>query len=91
MREPQFADPARHDKFCHTPGLFDRAIRGIRKAKTLGFSTGFAATITPETWHDGELDRIVELARQQAVHEVFVFDAVPSGRYRDRLDLLGRY
>jgi len=84
----QFADPARHDEFCHTPGLFDRAIRGARKAKTLGFSTGFAATITPETWQDGELDRIVELARQQALHEVFVFDAVPSGRYRDRKDLL---
>ena len=84
----QSADAATHDRFCHAPGLFDRAMRGVRKARKLGFSVGLAASLTREAWEDGELDRIVELARELRVHEVFVFDVVPSGRYADRTDLL---
>ena len=82
------ADAAGHDEFRKTPGLFDRAIKGIRRAKKLGFSVGFSATMTQESWESGELDRIVELAKDVGVHEVFVFDAKPSGRYQDRLDLV---
>lgn len=82
------ADSKQHDEFRHTPGLYERAIRGIRKAKSLGFSTGFSATMTPEAWQGGELDRIVELAKDVGVHEVFVFDAMPSGRYKERTDLV---
>lgn len=82
------ADAARHDEFRRTPGLFDRAMRGAQRALKLGFSVGFSATITPESWKDGELARIVELARRTGVHEVYVFDAMPSGRYQDRMDLV---
>jgi MoaA/NifB/PqqE/SkfB family radical SAM enzyme len=83
-----FADPERHDAFRGTPGLHQRALRGIRRAARLGFSTGFSATMTPEAWREGELERIVELARDVGVHEVFVFDALPTGRYKGRTDLL---
>ncbi len=83
------ADAARHDRFRRKPGLFDRAMRGVQKAKRLGMSVGFSATITPESWRDGELARIVELGRSVGVHEVFVFDALPTGRYKDRCDLVG--
>jgi len=82
------ADPEQHDAFRGTPGLHARALRGIRRATSLGFSTGFSATMTPEAWRDGELGRIVELARDTGVHEVFVFDAMPTGRYKQRTDLL---
>jgi MoaA/NifB/PqqE/SkfB family radical SAM enzyme len=82
------ADPARHDHFRRTPGLFERALRGVRRAKRLGFSVGFSATLTPEAWRRGELERIVELGRTVGVHEVFVFDALPTGRYKNRSDLL---
>jgi MoaA/NifB/PqqE/SkfB family radical SAM enzyme len=82
------ADPQQHDEFRRTPGLHERALRGIRKAGKLGCSTGFSATMTPESWRDGELARIIELAREVGVHEVFVFDAMPTGRYKDRTDLV---
>jgi MoaA/NifB/PqqE/SkfB family radical SAM enzyme len=82
------ADPHRHDEFRGTPGLQERALRGIQRAKKLGFSTGFSATMTPEAWQAGELPRIVELARDVGVHEVFVFDAMPTGRYKERTDLV---
>ncbi len=80
--------PQRHDEFRKTPGLFDRAIRGIRRATKLGFSTGFSATMTPESWQDGELARIIELAKDVGVHEVYVYDAMPTGRYKERDDLV---
>jgi MoaA/NifB/PqqE/SkfB family radical SAM enzyme len=82
------ADAKQHDEFRRTPGLFDRALAGARRALKLGFSVGFSTTMTPESWRAGELQRIVELARQTGVHEVYVFDAMPSGRYQDRLDLV---
>ncbi len=83
-----FADSKQHDEFRGLPGLFERAIRGIRRAKKLGFSTGFSTTMTCETWRAGELERIIELAKDVGVHEVFVFDAMPSGRYQKRQDLV---
>lgn len=85
------ADPKQHDEFRRTPGLHQRALRGIQRAKSLGFSTGFSATITPESWQAGELARIIELARDVGVHEVFVFDAMPTGRYKERTDLVDNH
>lgn len=85
------ADPQQHDKFRNTPGLHQRALEGIQRAKSLGFSTGFSATLTPEAWQDGELQRIIELAKEVGVHEVFVFDAMPTGRYKARTDLVDNH
>jgi MoaA/NifB/PqqE/SkfB family radical SAM enzyme len=82
------ADPDTHDEFRRTPGLHARALRGIQRARQLGCSTGFAVTMTPEAWQRGELQKIIELARVVGVHEVFVFDAMPTGRYKNRTDLV---
>lgn len=82
------ANPEKHDKFRQKQGLFDRAIRGIRKAKELGFSTGISTTMTPESYQDGELSRIVKLGKEIGIHEVLVFDAMPTGRYKERQDLV---
>lgn len=82
------ADPQQHDEFRGKPGLFQQALKGIQRAKKLGFSIGLSATVTPESYADGELDRIVELAKEIGVHEVLVFDALPTGRYKDRQDLV---
>jgi MoaA/NifB/PqqE/SkfB family radical SAM enzyme len=85
------ADPKQHDEFRGTPGLHERALRGIQRARSLGFSTGFSATMTPEAWQAGELQRIIKLAKDVGVHEVFVFDAMPTGRYKARTDLVDNH
>jgi len=77
-----------HDAFRKSPGLFDKAIQGIKRARKVGFSTGFSVTITPESWKAGELEKIVELAKEVGVHEVFVFTALPTGRFKDREDIV---
>jgi MoaA/NifB/PqqE/SkfB family radical SAM enzyme len=82
------ADSQRHDALRQTPGLFDRAVAGLKAAKKLGFSVGISATLTPEAYQSGELKRLVELGKSLGVHEVLVFDALPSGRLQHRDDLI---
>jgi MoaA/NifB/PqqE/SkfB family radical SAM enzyme len=82
------ADPAQNDRFRGAPGLFGKAVAGIAEAIRVGMSTGIACTMTPESFGRGELDRIVQLGRRLGVHEVLLFDAMPTGRYSDREDLV---
>ncbi len=82
------ADPEIHDTFRRKPGLFKKALQGIKKAKKLGFSLGISTTITPEAYQKGELDKIIELGKELGIHEVLVFDALPTGRYKNRQDLV---
>lgn len=83
-----FADPKKHDLFRGKKGTFEKAIEGIKKTKELGLSTGISCTITPEAFKNGELEKIIELGKKLGVHEVLVFDAMPSGRYKFRKDLI---
>lgn len=83
-----FANAEEHDLVRGIPGLFRQAIKGIRKAKALGLSTGISCCITPETFKRGVLDEIVDLGRQIGIHEVLVFDSLPTGRCKNREDLV---
>ncbi len=82
------ADAQSHDSLRGTPGLFDRALAGLKQARRLGFSVGISATLTPEAFAAGELERLVELTRRVGAHELLVFDALPSGRFDHRRDLV---
>lgn len=82
------ADPAEHDRFRGKPGLFDQAIRGIDRARSLGMSTGISCSIDPDAFYADELDKIIDLGRQIDIHEVLVFDMLPTGRYKHRHDLV---
>ncbi len=82
------ADEEKHDLFRRKKGLYDAAIAGIEHAKELGMSTGISCCITPETFAAGEMDRIIELGKKIGIHEVLVFDAMPTGRYKHRKDLI---
>jgi MoaA/NifB/PqqE/SkfB family radical SAM enzyme len=83
------AIPSEHDKKRGVFGLFDKAIEGILKAKQLGFTTGISCCLTEEEYKNGDLDKIIELAKEKSIHEVLVFDALPVGKYKDRTDLKG--
>lgn len=83
-----YADAARHDQFRGKKGLFEQAVKGIGRARALGMSTGISCTITPEAFYEGELTRLIELGKRIGIHEVLVFDALPTGRYKHRSDLV---
>jgi MoaA/NifB/PqqE/SkfB family radical SAM enzyme len=82
------AEAAKHDQFRGKKGLFDQALKGIARVKSLGLSTGISCSITPEAFHAGELARIIELGKRIGIHEVLIFDALPTGRYKHRADLV---
>jgi MoaA/NifB/PqqE/SkfB family radical SAM enzyme len=83
-----FANAEEHDRFRHQDGLFEKAMRGIQAAKKLGFSVGISTTMTPESYERGELEAIAQLGKRIGIHEILVFDALPTGRYHDRDDLV---
>jgi MoaA/NifB/PqqE/SkfB family radical SAM enzyme len=82
------ADAGSHDQRRGTPGLFGRALAGLKAARRAGLSVGISTTLTPEDWAAGELPRRVELARRVGAHELLVFDALPCGRLQHRDDLV---
>jgi sulfatase maturation enzyme AslB (radical SAM superfamily) len=82
------ADPDAHDQFRATPGLFAQAVEGLKHAKRAGLSVGISCSMTPEAFAAGELARLVELGKRLGVHEVLVFDTMPTGRYKWRDDLI---
>ncbi len=81
------ADAEKHDRFRGTPGLFEKAVDGIAAAKAAGLSTGISCSVTPEAFGSGEMHRVVELGKRLGVHEVIVFDTMPTGRFKWRTDL----
>lgn len=77
-----------HDLIRGKKGLFNSALQGIESAKKLGFSVGISATLTPESYQKGEFIKMVEFAKEIGVHELLIFDALPTGRLKERTDLI---
>ncbi|MEX0616428.1 MAG: radical SAM protein [Candidatus Woykebacteria bacterium] len=82
------ADSKKHDLFRGREGIFKEAMKGLEKAKELGFSVGISTTLTPESFAEGEMEKILDLAKKMGIHEVVIFDAMPTGRYKFRKDLI---
>lgn len=82
------AEAEEHDRFRGKKGLFDQAINGIGQARALDMSTGISCSITPEAFQAGTLGRIIELGKRIGIHEILVFDTLPTGRYKHRTDLI---
>ena len=83
-----FSDPKKHDFFRMSSGLYDKAMQGIAEAMRVGLTVGFSVVITPESFKSGEHERMIELAKKTGVHEVIIFDSMPTGRYANRKDLI---
>jgi MoaA/NifB/PqqE/SkfB family radical SAM enzyme len=80
--------PEEHDQIRGKQGLFNEAIKGIESAKKLGFSVGISATLTPESYQQGQFVKMVEFAKEIGVHELLIFDTLPTGRSKQRTDLI---
>jgi MoaA/NifB/PqqE/SkfB family radical SAM enzyme len=78
----------KHDKHRMHKGLFEKAMAGIAEAKRVGLTVGISTCMTPESTADGEFERMVELGKRLGVHEIIVFDAMPTGRFKFRKDLV---
>lgn len=81
-------DPEEHNRRRGMPNLFQNAMNGLAKAKSIGMSVGISASITPDDYRNGELLKMIELGKKLKVHEVVVFDVMPSGRMKEHEELV---
>ena len=81
--------PDEHNKLRGIEGLFERAIEGIKRAKEKGIFVGFSSYATQSSTKEGKYKQIHELAKQMGLHNVMLFDAVPTGKIlKDTNELL---
>jgi MoaA/NifB/PqqE/SkfB family radical SAM enzyme len=73
-------DPETHDAMRHVPGCWERAVAGIGRALAGDLLVGISTYATPERLRTGKVVEVIELARRLGVHEITIFDVVPTGR-----------
>ena len=81
-------DPALHDQNRRRPGVFEKAARGLELCRKAGILTGISTYATREKIQSGELDKLMDVARDLGVLEVFLFDVIPTGRLSDHRECL---
>jgi MoaA/NifB/PqqE/SkfB family radical SAM enzyme len=81
-------DPNLHDENRRRPGLFEKAARGLELCRKAGILTGISTYATREKMQSGEMDRLMDVARDLGVLEVFLFDVIPTGRLSDQRECL---
>ncbi|MCE5239504.1 radical SAM protein [bacterium] len=72
--------PEAHDRLRCFEGGFERTRAGIGRALEAGLLVGISTYATPEDVHEGRAEQMIELARDLGVHELTIFDTVPTGR-----------
>lgn len=71
--------PEEHDKLRGMPGLFNQAMRGIKRLKSKGVLVGLSSYATRSATEKGMYKKIYELGKELGVHNIILFDGVPTG------------
>ena len=69
-----------HDVLRGVKGLFETAIEGIQRAKEKGIFIGLSSYATHSSTKKGMYKKIHEFAKNLGVHNVMLFDGVPTGK-----------
>lgn len=81
------ADAEVHDRLRGMPGLFDRAVQGIRHCREAGMFCTISTYATRENLRDGQLEQVIALAQDLGV-ETRILSSIRSGRWEDREDIV---
>jgi MoaA/NifB/PqqE/SkfB family radical SAM enzyme len=76
--------PEQHDANRGQPGLFEKVAQGLARCQRAGIPTGISTYATKEKIRTGELDAMLDLAKNLNVLEVFIFDVIPTGRLSEQ-------
>ena len=68
-----------HDNLRKMPGLFESAIAGIKRVKSKGIFVGLSSYATRSGTNAGMYKKIYSLAKEMGLHNVMLFDGVPTG------------
>jgi MoaA/NifB/PqqE/SkfB family radical SAM enzyme len=81
-------DPKKHDANRARPGLFDKAVQGIKNCQEAGLLAGISTYISKEKLYNGEMDRLMELGKELGVLELFIPDIIPTGNLAGQRDCI---
>lgn len=82
------SDSVEHDNLRGFKGCFKNAVEGIKNALAEGLLVGVSTYATRESVRNGVLEQLIRLSKELGVHEVSVFDVVPTGKYLSAEDLM---
>ncbi|OHD05356.1 MAG: hypothetical protein A2086_10280 [Spirochaetes bacterium GWD1_27_9] len=81
-------NPTKHNQIKGKEELFEKAILGIKEAKKQGLLVGMSSVVHKPDFENGNLIKLFDLAKDLKINELIVFDAMPTGNYSNRTDLL---
>ncbi len=81
-------DPAEHDRLRGKSGSFQAVQAGVQNAIRAGLAVCLSTYATNESVRDRQLSKLTALAADWGVHEVSVFDVIPTGQLMGHLDVL---
>jgi MoaA/NifB/PqqE/SkfB family radical SAM enzyme len=70
-----------HDKIRCVPGIFEKAIQGIRYAVEEGLITGIYYVARPENTDEKTLEDLYKLAENTGAHEICIYDIIAIGKW----------
>ena len=81
-------DPVKHDEYRRREGAFDIALGAVEALRKQDSLVGISTYVTRPAHLDGYVQRIFRLGEELGVHQVFMFDAVPTGAFLHERDLV---
>jgi MoaA/NifB/PqqE/SkfB family radical SAM enzyme len=72
--------PQEHNKLRGRSNGFQDATAGIRNALEAGLLVGISTYAGPDDVRSGRTEQMIEFAREMGVHEITIFDVVPTGK-----------
>ena len=72
-------DPEEHDSLRESPGLFKQAVDGLLKMKARGVLVSLSSYASRTGTKRGDYKNIYTLAKELGLHNVILFDSVPTG------------
>jgi MoaA/NifB/PqqE/SkfB family radical SAM enzyme len=73
-------EPEAHNAMRRVPRCWEQAVAGIERALANGMLCGISTYATPQRVREGQAMDMIELGRRLGVHEITIFDIVPTGR-----------
>ena len=80
--------PELHDTWRGMPGAFNRAVAAIETLRSEGMLVGISSYMSRPGLEAGDFGRLIDLGTKLGVHELFLFDTVPTGALLHEKELI---
>lgn len=72
--------PEEHNRLRRSPHLFERATEGLQRVLETDILVGISTYAGPQDVREGRVEQMIEFGREVGVHEITIFDVVPTGK-----------